>query len=430
MSSNGSFDRRLAAWLEMDSDGRVQDHIAEILVQTRAIPQRRAWSSLERWLPMTTLVRERFAVSRRTLALLVLALVSITLAAALVAGVGRRDPLTLVPASNGRIVFSNGRAIVRTAADGTDPKTLVVPPDGAHGLAISADGSLLAYVPHGSSPRIEIVATEDPRVGLPPGPTVITAPGMEGYDGPAWSPGGDRVVLLGSLDGPVDDDHLFVARADGSDVSELGAGVIDQAALSRPAWSPDGQWIAFAGRTGDADRWSLFVIHPDGSGYERLATSPLAIDDGGGIAWSPDPAVQRVAYVTAGGIAVFDLARNAEFGTLDGLWPTWSPGGDRIAHWRDGTIVSATSLVLEGSGVSSRPFPAFSGSCQDHPELARKVFCGPATWSPDGTRLIAVDISGEVLLSLRSDGSGEPVIIDLAVTTDVEPDVVWQPIRP
>ncbi len=55
-----------------------------------------------------------------------------------------------------------------------------------------------------------------------------------------------------------------------------------------PAWSPDGQWIAF----GECERG---IIHPDGTGLHNFG---CFVGDALTIVWSPDS--QSIAYVTQG----------------------------------------------------------------------------------------------------------------------------------
>ncbi|MFL5672611.1 MAG: hypothetical protein ACJ77C_11015, partial [Chloroflexota bacterium] len=77
-----------------------------------------------------------------------------------------------------------------------------------------------------------------------------------------------------------------------------------------------------------------------------------------------------------------------------------------------------------------RPYASFTETCQTYPELAAKAFCGPASWSPDGTRVIAHDIAGGSVVSFLADGTGSPIVIGLATNvTDTGTSAVWQPIR-
>src|SRR6185295_5664227 len=66
-----------------------------------------------------------------------------------------------------------------------------------------------------------------------------------------------------------------------------------------PEWSPDGQWLAYRGRTGD--KTGLVIARPDGTGARFLAemsgtNSPLPTT-GKTVAWSPDG--RRIAFVSA-----------------------------------------------------------------------------------------------------------------------------------
>jgi TolB protein len=109
---------------------------------------------------------------------------------------------------------------------------------------------------------------------------------------------------------------LFVSNADGSAERTLTRGALDY----NPAWSSDGEWIAFTSeRDGSAD---LYRMRPDGSGLERLTDDP-AYDDQA--AFSPDGG--RIVFVTtrAGGTAdlwILDLKTRRAKPLTSG------PGGD------------------------------------------------------------------------------------------------------
>ena len=62
----------------------------------------------------------------------------------------------------------------------------------------------------------------------------------------------------------VRDGNLYLANADGSSA----AMILDLPAdIDEPAWSPDGQWIAFD----EVEPAAVAVVHPDGTGYQPVA---------------------------------------------------------------------------------------------------------------------------------------------------------------
>ena len=148
----------------------------------------------------------------------------------------------------------------------------------------------------------------------------LTPPGSVDYN-PSWSSKGDWIVFTSERAGPAD---LFRVHPDGTGLERLSdnAAFNDQAAFSpdggkivfvttraagfanlwildldshraaalttgsggdfRPAWSPDGKWIAFSSDRGSSlplakGRWEhlqlvdIYLIRPDGSGLRRIS---------------------------------------------------------------------------------------------------------------------------------------------------------------
>jgi TolB protein len=111
---------------------------------------------------------------------------------------------------------------------------------------------------------------------------------------PRWSPDGTHLVFYGYAPGAFDDvsdtsslrTEVFLMNADGSDLVDLtqNSGLDYQ-----PAWSPDGEWIAFASTRiwqSENPRGGIFIMRPDGSDL-RMVTSEPPFNEGGREANSP-----------------------------------------------------------------------------------------------------------------------------------------------
>src|SRR5258708_2053612 len=113
-----------------------------------------------------------------------------------------------------------------------------------------------------------------------------------------WSPDAARIAYtISNNDGPRRPySQLWIMTvADGKSI-RLAA---EKESSSGPEWSPDGQWIAYQGRS--EGKSGLMIARPDGSGAKFLAelqstTSPLPTT-GKRLAWSPDS--KRIAFVSA-----------------------------------------------------------------------------------------------------------------------------------
>ena len=273
-----------------------------------------------------------------------------------------------------RIAYSQGGSLWTARTDGTDAR-IIVPPDGAFydEPEWSPDGSKIAFA-RGSSndaghwvPHIWVADADGTgRVQLTDGDV---------WDGsPSWSPDGTRIVFARlahegrDADGErIDADHyLAVMNADGSSLTPLTAG----ASWERgPAWSPDGESIAYI-----ADS-AVRVVSPDG-GDDR------AVADGafwnGGVSWSPDGT--RLAFAAGDETSGTDIVTVEVDGIgehqvtdLDGwaLTPRWSPDGQRIAF----THYDQTGDRLDYSGTR---YAAVAGSA------GTQVLTGAAICKPRG----------------------------------------------
>ncbi len=102
------------------------------------------------------------------------------------------------------------------------------------------------------------VYTLDPQTGLVTQLTNHPASDIE----PAWSPDGEFIAFVSDRDG---DYELFVMRADGSDLQQLTA---NNGEDRLPRWQPGGEHIIYSSDVGG--KWDLYSISPDGAIVRQL----------------------------------------------------------------------------------------------------------------------------------------------------------------
>jgi Tol biopolymer transport system component/DNA-binding winged helix-turn-helix (wHTH) protein len=194
--------------------------------------------------------------------------------------------------------------------------------------AVSPDGSRVAFIWDGGGDAFDVYVK---TIGSEDVLNLTNSPADERY--PVWSADGRSVLFTRS-----DDTGIAVMR-----VSALGGGVTrvygDQAAteIRGMSLSPDGAWIAYAGRENAASPYRIFLASL-GKGEKRIVSNPAAgslgdIDP----RFSPDG--QSVAFVRA----VNEVTKDVYRADLDGGEPTrltsdnrkinglaWSPSGERV----------------------------------------------------------------------------------------------------
>ena len=190
------------------------------------------------------------------------------------------------------------------------------------------------------------------------------------------------------------------------------------AVAGRPAWSPDGTKIAFAGKLSGS--WDIYVVALDEGAVpiDLTPTSPAAdleprwSPDGTKIAFQSDRTGKADVYtMNPDGSAVTDVTGDAAKDTPG----DWSPDSKRLVFTSTRTGDGDLYLVSRSGGVATRLTSA--PGAETH-----------AAWSPDGS-----------VIAYSTDADGDNEVYEVApdgsagrrVTDNVHEDLVedWQPLK-
>jgi Tol biopolymer transport system component len=274
------------------------------------------------------------------------------------------------PATNGKIGFTRGGDIWTVNADGTGPANLTNTTADEYCPLWAPGGGKIAFV---GSELYVMNADGAGQLQVNPPESLYAACPED------WSP--DATEIAYYVDDHCDVGGLWSVKADGSgaalhvcngptcpfDELFVDAGPRD------PDFSPDGTKIAM--RSCDPnDRWDLWLLGRDGSGYTRLTNS-------GGWVEAPDfsPSGAQIAF---SGVEVIDVdGTNRHELHHGGGDPSWSPDGEKVGFrlsqdiWTVGADGTGATNVTNAAGTD---FPFFWS-----PDAEKIVFSSNRTGSYD-----------------------------------------------
>ena len=220
-----------------------------------------------------------------------------------------------------------------------------------------------------------------------------------------WSPDGALIAFrAGAPSGTI-----YTVRPDGGGLTSIDAPwVITSGQFNNPgdlAWAPDGRLLAYEARyTGDSVP-QVYLTKPDGSGRRRLTSTPVAARNP---SWSPDGLKIAFDSDTTPYVINVDGTGQKQITNTFALAPIWSPRGDVLAY----RSLNGSIGIMNPDGTERRQVVGLNSgeSALFH------------SWSPDGSRIVFVGVSGDVvsMYVVRTSGNDLRSIVDDLGSFDVK----------
>ena len=148
---------------------------------------------------------------------------------------------------------------------------------------------------------------------------------------PAWSPDGQQIAFDGGQDG---NREVYVIDADGQNQRRL---TYHPASDSSPSWSPDGSQIAFdSNRDVKKGKREVYVMDADGSNVKQVTDFGIASNP----KWSPDGKWilftgtrnnrEQIYAIRSDGTKLWQVAKSRPHGMM--FLGGWSPDGKQVLY--------------------------------------------------------------------------------------------------
>ncbi|QDV21139.1 translocation protein TolB [Gimesia panareensis] len=229
---------------------------------------------------------------------------------------------------------------------------------------------------------------------------------------PAFSPDGQKLAFDGwksQAGESFSNVRLMVVNADGSDFKVIGPGAM-------PSWSPGGNRLAFS-----KPPYSVAVINVDGTNEKIIAES------GWGAQWSPDGT--RISYTSGNNIRVYNLIED----TTTNLFPpgespysrfywnsTWSPDSNWICilgRRADDSTYDVLTVNTAGSKAGYKVH--FNSKRSPYQDMA---------WSPQGDMIVfGSPTSPRQLLHFNPAEDKPPTPLDITIDGNINGDLSFAP---
>ncbi|MBN1538468.1 MAG: PD40 domain-containing protein [Anaerolineales bacterium] len=238
---------------------------------------------------------------------------------------------------------------------------------------------------------------------------------------PAWSPDGQRLAFVSNRTGSY---QIFIVDSDGGNINQVTTDYDN----SLPIWLPDGQHIAF--RTTDNEGlWWWRKAKLDGSEVEKISEASYDFFYQTP-AWSPDG--KKMAYMSleeqkerndgSSQIHIKNLDGTNDMALTHDTWenasPVWSPDGKNIAFVSEMhgeyNIFALYIMRSDGSKVKQLTRPVYTD--------VSAIF----SWSPDGKQIAIGDINiGRISIISVSNGESRELYYPKEGEAIYAP--AWQP---